>query len=388
MDDGTYKVVGGIQVQADYTQTDTTAVDYIKNKPTNLVHTDGDETIAGNKIFNGETTINDDLTVNNSNTTFNGEVAVNGDVMIKEGNMIDLPTDATDPTDAVNKRTLDSAISGITPTPTAITSTSLTVGGTDFAKTIELTQATKDSLAKADIITTTGDATTFLNGVGQYVEVSSGGGQPTTLTSTDTRTVITGSGTYDMTIDTSGIVIPTNLADNDLSNLTATGESHFATPTYVDTAVSSSITTSETYTDNAVSSAITTSETYTDTAIAGINIGVKTVNGSTGDVVLDGTNLDYNGQGKTTIAQAIDNVDSNTVHIDGDEGIAGTKTITGELTTKGDGKIKINFTPTDTNDATSKTYVDEAIANASVKVDELIGQFTPTQDYNGKNLLA
>jgi hypothetical protein len=60
-----------------------------------FVNKTGDQTIAGDKTLTG-------------NTIFNGEVGVNGDVLIKQGNMIDLPTDATDPTDVVNKRTLDS----------------------------------------------------------------------------------------------------------------------------------------------------------------------------------------------------------------------------------------------------------------------------------------
>jgi hypothetical protein len=57
---------------------------------------------------------------------------------------------------------------------------------------------------KTSMLTKDGDGTMFLNDHGEYTTVGSGG-QATTLTSTDPRTVVTGSGTYSLQIDTSGI---------------------------------------------------------------------------------------------------------------------------------------------------------------------------------------
>jgi hypothetical protein len=115
---------------------------------------------------------------------------------------------------------------------------------------------------------------------------------------------------------------------------------------------------------------------------------VTTFNGQSGPIIADGSTLDLNGQGKTTIADAIQNIDDhidsldgttlytdNTkvttldtaitacLHKTGNEDIAGTKTVieTGLITTQGDGRIQTNFVPTLSNDVTNKAYVDGLI---------------------------
>jgi hypothetical protein len=70
----------------------------------------------------------------------------------------------------------------------------------------------------------------------------------------------------------------------------------------------------------------TSSTTLPEDAVAfTVDNKVQTINGASGNLTLNGTNLNYDVAGKTTISQAIDNVDGQAVHKTGDEDIEGTK---------------------------------------------------------------
>jgi hypothetical protein len=165
------------------------------------------QTINGNKTI-GSVAHQDDLIIN-ADTTFNGltilndEVGINADVMVKNGNMIDLPTAPTNPTDVANKAYVDSMAGKVTPqaimdntensatvtrqinqdsglvnftaisssTPTNITSDDLDIGGSDYSRTINFEQDTKDKLAKANHIATDGLGTKALMDDGNYATI-------------------------------------------------------------------------------------------------------------------------------------------------------------------------------------------------------------------------
>jgi hypothetical protein len=96
---------------------------------------------------------------------------------------------------------------------------------------------------------------------------------------------------------------------------------------------------------------------------------VTSVNGLTGNVVLDGTNVMYDNAAKISLNTKIDNNNDSALHISGNENITGIKTIvdTGLLTTQGNGRIQANFTPSVGADVTNKTYVDNAIISGLVE---------------------
>jgi hypothetical protein len=83
-----------------------------------------------------------------------------------------------------------------------------------------------------------------------------------------------------------------------------------------------------------------------------MNSVVRTFNGSSGDILADGTNLMYDTTAKTSINTKIDANDNSALHTTGNESFGDIKTVTNLLTTDGvNGRIQLNFTPTADTDA-------------------------------------
>jgi hypothetical protein len=236
------------------------------------------------------------------------------------------------------------------PEPTNITSDTLDVGGTDFARTVELKSTTKEQLAKADKIDTSGDGSKILTDNGSYevkkimclvdetIHLDTTIGNETNVDKPlitpyygnsglpsigcivcdyyNTTGLIKGeteSGQFTIETKTSSSASNANV---DLSNLSATGEVHFATKDYVDTAISE------------------------------IVVPVSSVNGKTGDVELDGTDI-YTDSTKTATVDGA--IQSNT------SAIEGLTEKTAILDTDGDGTKYLS------DDGTYKTPVDVVI---------------------------
>jgi hypothetical protein len=199
--------------------------------------------------------------------------------------------------------------------PTAITSSTLTIDGTDFSKSVDLSSDTQEQLTKADKIVITGDGSKYLADDGTYKTIAI----PTNTVTTDTDQTISGTKTF-----TTAVVLT-------------------ATPTNPTDA---------------------TNKSYVDNAVGNVNVGVKTFNGATGDILADGSSLMYDSVAQTSINTQIDNNNNLALHLAGVETITGAKTI-GDgalLKTNGTGRIQTEFTPAIDVDVTNKQYVDNAIS--------------------------
>jgi hypothetical protein len=87
--------------------------------------------------------------------------------------------------------------------------------------------------------------------------------------------------------------------------------------------------------------------------IDNIDVGVKTFNGLTGNVLADGTTLMYDTVAKTSLNTKIDAVNNGALHTTGNESFSGIKTLLpgALLITQGNARVQLDYIAEDDLDA-------------------------------------